>query len=442
LFNHVTEARSDLQSQTQQLTVSVSPVTFSTVYRWSLSYVYRITEDEVRGFSNTAGNPFDITHGYNPSARHQIQYNLFYNFFDAVRVSWTGNIFSGNSYTPMIQGDVNGDGYASNDRAFIFDPAHTADTALASAMRTLIGSSSGGARSCMLSQLGQLAKRNSCEGPWTTSAYASISFNPLKVRMPQRATLSFSVTNPIGGLDLLMHGQNNLRGWGQATFPDPNLLYVRGFDAQNQRYIYQVNQRFGVTSPAVNAALAPVTLTAMVRVDVGPTRERQSLTQMLDRGRSTQGSKLPEATLKAVYGTGGVYNPMAQILRQSDTLQLTTKQADSLATLNRWYIVHLDSIWTPVARYLAGVPDRYDQDDAYSHYTNARQGSVDLLLKLAPDIKGLLTAEQIRKLPDLVTSYLDTRYLAAVRSGTAGSGVFGPGFVGGPGGQQITIRGG
>ena len=31
----------------------------------------------------------------------------------------------------MIAGDVNGDGYF-NDRAFVFDPARTADTALAS----------------------------------------------------------------------------------------------------------------------------------------------------------------------------------------------------------------------------------------------------------------------------------------------------------------------
>ena len=36
---------------------------------------------------------------------------------------------SGALFTPMIAGDVNGDGYL-NDRAFVFDPARTADTAL------------------------------------------------------------------------------------------------------------------------------------------------------------------------------------------------------------------------------------------------------------------------------------------------------------------------
>ena len=51
---------------------------------------------------------------------------------------------------------------------------------------------------------GRIAARNSCQGPWTHTANLSISFNPIKVRMPQRATLSFSVTNPLGAADLAL----------------------------------------------------------------------------------------------------------------------------------------------------------------------------------------------------------------------------------------------
>src|SRR4029078_1908987 len=155
-------------------------------------------------------------------SRHQITYNFFYNFFDAVRVNWFGQIRSGSPYTPSISGDVNGDGY-SNDRAFIYDPATTVDPALASAMRDLLANSTGAAKDCLLNQLGKLADRNSCTGPWTSSATLSVSFNPLKVRMPQRATLSFSVSNPLGAADLLLHGQGNLHGWGQFTFVDATL---------------------------------------------------------------------------------------------------------------------------------------------------------------------------------------------------------------------------
>jgi hypothetical protein len=215
-------------------------------------------------------------------------------------------------------------------------------------------------------------------------------------------------------------------------------------DSTTKRYKYEVNPRFGSTNPQFNSFRAPVTLTMQLRVDVGPTRERQQLTQQLDRGRKTQGQKTPEFLLKAMYGTGGIVNPLSQLLRQADTLRLTGPQADSLATLNRAYTVALDSIWSPVAKYLADLPERYDRSEAYSRYTEARKASVDQLIRIAPTIRSLLTEEQRRRLPTIIASYLDTRYLAGIRSGTAGStaaGAFGGGFIGG-GGGPVFIGGG
>jgi hypothetical protein len=163
-----------------------------------------------------------------------------------------------------------------------------------------------------------------------------------------------------------------------------------------------------------------VTLTAMMRVDVGPAFERQMLTQMLDRGRTLNGQKMPEMALKA-YGSVGVINPMAQILRQADTLQLTAVQADSIAVLNRMYTIKLDSVWTPVAKYLSTLPDHYDHGEAYDRYKQAREMSVDALIKAAPTVKGLLTDAQVRMLPTFITPFLDQRYLSSIRSGTSGS---------------------
>ena len=48
--------------------------------------------------------------------------------------------------------------------------------------------------------------------------------------MPQRANLSFQISNPLGAADLLLHGDNKLHGWGQGAFPQNQLLYVQGFD--------------------------------------------------------------------------------------------------------------------------------------------------------------------------------------------------------------------
>jgi hypothetical protein len=440
----VSELRSDLRSETKQLRVGLFPASFDQKFNWSLNYTLADVREQYRGFQSTSGNPRDVDWARGAGeSRHQFSYNLGYNFFDAVRVNWFGQLRSGTPFTPVISGDVNGDGYA-NDRAFVFDPTKASDPVLSSAMRSLLENGSGPAKECLTKQVGTLAMRNSCIGPWTSSANLSISLNPLKVRMPQRATLSFSVTNPLGAADLLLHGESKLHGWGQFSFVDPTLLYVRGFDSATKRYKYEVNPRFGSTNPQFNSFRAPVTLTMQLRVDVGPTRERQQLTMQLDRGRKTSGSKMPDFFLKAMYGTGGMLNPMAQMLRQSDTLELSGPQADSLASMNRTYTVTLDSIWAPVTKYLAALPEHYDQDDAYARYTTARKASVDVLIALAPAINALLTAEQRRRLPALVASYLDTRYLAGVRSGTAGGsagGAFAGGFIGG-GGGNITFGGG
>jgi hypothetical protein len=448
-YYHVSQLRSDMESETKQLTVQLRPFAFNSTYSWSLSYVYANAREKYRGFSSTSGNPLDVFWGRSSfDSRHQFVYTLTYNAFDFIRLGWYGSFRSGLPYTPVVAGDINGDGYA-NDRAFVFDPAQTGDSTLAAGMRSLLANGSSSARECLTNQLRQIAARNSCQGPWTTTANLTFSFNPVKVRMPQRANISFQLSNPLGAADVLLHGENNLHGWGQTFIPTNQLLFVRGFDATTNRYKYEVNQRFGATALAQNATRLPVTLTAMLRVDVGPTRERQGLTQMLDRGRATGGQKVPEMMYKAMYGSGGVINPMAQILRQADTLGLTAEQADSLAVLNRGYTIKLDSIWSPVSKYLALLPDKYDQDEAYDRYRTAREASVDALIKLAPTIKHLLTADQMRRIPTFVTPYLDTRYLASVRSGTAGTGLgmimmpggmAVPAGIGGGGGQVIEIR--
>jgi hypothetical protein len=444
-YSRVNEMVSDLRSESYQATLRLSPTRFSTAFSWGAWYTHAQVREQFRGFSSTVGNPLDVAWGRSPTTPHQVGYNLGYNFFDFLRVSWFGQFRSGMRYTPMVAGDVNGDG-AANDRAFVYAPTSQAaidDPQLAEGISALLATGSRSARECLSKQLGTLAARYSCEGPWTSFATMSFSFNPVKVRMPQRASLSFQLSNPLGAADLLVNGSNNLRGWGQTPIPDASLLYVRGFDATNQRYRYEVNRRFGATSPSLNQFRTPVTLTALLRFDVGPTRERQMLTQQLDRGRRTQGQKAPELMLRAMFGNGGIPNPLAAILRNQDTLKLTSVQADSIATLNRNYIVKLDGIWSPIVKEFSALPDTYEHDEVYHRYIVARRQTVDLMRDIAPGVRRLLTDEQFRRLPPFVASHLDTRYLASIRSGTAGlgtGGFGGGGFV--PAGADVMVMGG
>lgn len=445
-YQRVTEQLSDLRSRSGQFSVRLSPVNFSTNFGWSASYTYGNVREQFRGFQSTAGDPFAV--GWSRSgfdSRHQITYTLNWNAFDLVRIGWFGQFRSGTPLTPTIGGDVNGDGFA-NDRAFVFDPATTSDPLVASGMQALLQNGSRVARECLARQLGTLAARNSCQGPWVSSANLSIGFNPLKLRLPQRMNLSLNVSNPIGAADLLLHGEKNLRGWGQQPFLDQSLLYVRGFDPVTRRYKYEVNERFAATNPQFQQFRAPVTVTAQVRYDIGPTRERQVLTQALDRGRRTEGIRANAATIKAQFGNGGVPNPLATILRDQDTLRLSADQADAIATMNRRYLVRLDSIWSPIATQFAALPDGYEKDRIYVQYVRAREASIDILRGYAPQVKKLLTAEQRRRLPQFIALALDDRYLKTIRSGTAGGGgsaIF-PGMMMaggmGGGGQTIIMR--
>jgi hypothetical protein len=423
-FNRVTEMRSDLQSRTAQLSVRLSPIARgATRFGWSAAYTLTSVREQVSGFSSTAGDPLAVQWAQSAQGPHQLSYSLRYHLFSALQLSWNGSFRSGTAFTPMIAGDVNGDGY-SNDRAFIPSPANAADAALAEGMRSLLASAAPATRRCLESQLGSIADRNSCRGPWTSTASLNLTLDRAKFRIPQRGAVSLSLSNPLGAADLLVNGSGNLRGWGQSAFPDQALLYVRGFDAQTQQYRYEVNQRFGATRPQFATLRTPVTLTASLRYDLGPTREQQSLAQQLRSGRTQPGTRMPEQFFRMT-ASNAILNPLSTILRQQDTLQLSTVQADSIAAMNRRYLYQADSLWAPVARQLAALPAQFEEKTAYAHYLQARSAQVALLTPIAVATRELLTGEQRRKLPAPVLNFLDPRHLALIRNGTGM-------YIGGP----------
>jgi hypothetical protein len=416
-FARVTELQSDFESRSAQLSLRLSPILRGPRrFSWSAAYTYSHIREQVSGFSSTAGNPLSVEWARSAQGPHQFNYTLRYDFFNAVQVAWNGSFRSGSAFTPTIAGDVNGDGY-SNDRAFVHSPSGGADPALAAGMRDLLENASGATRKCLEKQLAAIAKRNSCRGPWSSQASLNVTLDRARFRMPQRASISFSLTNPLGAADLMLNGSGSLKGWGQTPSPDQALLYVRGFDPQTRQYRYEVNQRFGATRPRFITLRSPVMLTASMRFDLGPTRERQNLSQQLSSGRTSPGSRYPESLYRSS-STNGVPNPMSTILRQQDSLRLTALQADSIASMNRRYMYRTDSLWTPIARYFATLPNQYEEDEAYDRYLRARRAQIDMLTPIAEAVRNLLTPEQRRKLPPQVTNILHPRYLALIRNGT------------------------
>lgn len=187
-----------------------------------------------------------------------------------VKYQIRGQLASGLPFTPMVAGDVNGDG-AANDRAFVWSPSTAPDSAVRSGMAALLDRAPGGARACLRRQLGSVAEPNSCRGAWWASLdmAAELQYGKRRGTTASRFTVWMVASNLPAGLDHLLHGTSGLRGWGQPSLPSSTLLSVRGFDAERRAYRYEVDPRFGSASANPAAPRTPFTLSIQARMVVG-----------------------------------------------------------------------------------------------------------------------------------------------------------------------------
>ncbi len=419
-FGRVTALRSALQQESRLVTVGARPVFAGTRATWSLTYTWQDAREQYLGFASAARNLFsrEWSRALSPR-RHTVLGTFYYNAFDLVR--WNGFVAasSGAPFTPVVLGDVNGDGNALNDRAFVFSPRGATDSMVAAGLRHVLGNAPSAIGACLRSQENSIAGRGSCHGPWQIAANVNATLNSQKLHLPQRARITVNVNNPLVLADIVAHGEANVRGWGQQLAPDPVLLVAQGFDPNTRRFRYAVNERFGSTRPNQGIQRGETFLALGITYDLGVPRERQLLTQRLDVGRTQPGAKFEASAIKA-FGTSTIPNPIALILQQPDSLGLTRKQADSLTAMNRSYTQLADSVWGTAARYLVSLPDRYDRSIAAKRYVAAREITVDRLISLAPHVWSLLTARQRRMLPPSIRDWLDVRVLRAIRSSTSG----------------------
>jgi hypothetical protein len=285
-FGQVLVMSSDLQSDTKQLALGFIGVTRrGAVFR--LGYTLTRARDQSSYSCCSTSHGFAApTTGANPNVpewatsdlerRHAFVATVTYPVTAALELGAIGRLTSGTPFTPMVGGDINGDG-AKNDRAFIFDPGLTADPSVRTGMAALLDAAPGYVRRCLRSQLGRIAARNSCTGPWQPSLDLQLNWRPTWFGSDRRLTISVLTLNLLGGLDEWLHGPTGLRGWGYAPAPNPKLLEVRGFDPATNRYVYAVNGRFGATTSAIGGVGVPfqVALQARLAIGPGPVRRKQ-----------------------------------------------------------------------------------------------------------------------------------------------------------------------
>jgi hypothetical protein len=411
-FAQVNELRSDLRSDARQLIVAVAPVSsgrptglgFTTSYR--ASYTLSLNRDQSRGFGGgtTDGDPRLATWAGSGLPLHSFQVMGSLQIPGWADVSAFARVSSGRKYTPMISGDINGDGQ-SNDRAFVFDPATIADAAVSSKMAAVLNTAPVAARECLNAQFRAVASRNSCAGPWTQSMNLAVSLNPARFGLGDRGSISFVVTNLFAATDQLLHGTSHLHNWGVTATPDQTLLYVRGFDRVANRFKYDVNPSFGSTSASRATGRLPFMVSLDVQLRVGPDRDEQAMRTFL---KPAVADSIPVLTEKQILDrlTKDAQNNFADLASRK-ALQLSPVQVAGLNGLAERFDTTRDSTYAVLAHYLASLKGKYQTNDAKARWHDAFVAIAHLYVRAGPQVRTILTDEQFASLPPDVGAYFD-----------------------------------
>lgn len=396
-FAQVNELRSDLRSDSKQLIVGLASASsglpeglrFSTSYRafYTLSY----NRDQNRGFAaTTAGDPRSVEWSNGGMPRHAFQVLGSMVIPRWFKVDAFGRITSGRSYTPMVSSDINGDGLA-NDRAFVFSQVPGAPKA---------------ARDCLAAQLGAIARRNSCTGPWTQSLNLAISPDAARVGFGDRGQISLVVTNVLGAFDQMLHGANNLRNWGTTVTPDQTLLNVRGFDPVRRTYKYEVNPSFGSTSASAIAGRLPFVIAIDVQMRLGPDRDAQQLKSFF-RARPADGTTVLDAQQIRARLDKDSQNNFADIAKRAGVLGLTPTQVGQLGTLAKRFDTVRDSIYDRLTSYLVAVRGDYQTKAVKQRWHDDFVAIAHEYVLAGPRVRSILSEEQFAALSTDVTAYFE-----------------------------------
>jgi hypothetical protein len=381
-YGPVLETLSDLRSSATELVVSKGfwigqPLSLSTQYR------YQTGREQARGFdSPSAGDPFAVSWSRSSLPRHAVGLNLRARFSERYVLTARSWLDSGSPYTPLVAGDVNGDG-TSNDIAFI--PASA--TALGQEMAASLRDASASARNCLNGQYGQIAARNSCTGPWSGGLDLQLELSA--PGLPSEAGIVIDVVNAAGAVDRLLHGTAGARGWGDPAVVDSRLLVVNGFDPASRQFQYQVNPRFGQRGD-LGAWHQPIEIRIRVSTPIGPSLTTQQNRKMA-RAVRTSGREVGRAL--------PFYNPFAALRQLEEKLYLTAVQVDSLGAMEGRWRQAVDSTQATLADYAEQVSETIPDQDIVMRVREAIERVTTTTKAWAPAIHALLTENQIVLLP-------------------------------------------
>jgi hypothetical protein len=227
-------------------------------------------------------------------------------------------------------------------------------------------------------------------------------------RTENRVRASLNFANLPGALDQLLHGSDNLRGWGTIPLPDATLYQVRGFDPSSREFIYQVNPRFGASGPATTTRRNPFRMTLDVQLDLGRSVQEQQVEQNLRVRPSLYGTRATADTIKARYMRSQFSDFYALLLRNADSLALSRNQTEQLQAEQKVLRARADSIFAEMAKTLTALPHDYDVKSAAVLVKAAGDSVWNVIYAERDFLKKTLTPGQLVLLPgpirDMVTT--------------------------------------
>lgn len=405
--------RSDLRSRTAQLSVDLAPRLPRESFSWSTSYTLSRTFSGARGFDGTtAGDPRAIEWGRaDLDVRHQIAISVVTRFRNSVHLILYERLRSGLAFTPLVGADINGDGWL-NDRAFIPTAGQYGDSAFATQFERLLASAPNRTRQCLQSHAGAIAARNACTGPWSSQLNVQVGLNASQMGISDRVFVSLGISNALGGLDHLIHG-NDWHGWGTAAPVDPVLLYPRAADSTRPGFAYVVNPRFGGADRAASRVVEPARLTLEARVALGPVPVTSAISSLIGiSSRSRVPQSADEIRRRLV---SALINPAANVLAVRDSLGLSESQVRELERARSAFTSAATESMRLLAETLSHAPPEFADDAIARRLEQAQLRAFEVLQTQGPAVRRILSAEQVRRLPPVLQIAIDEQRVYLLR---------------------------
>ena len=260
VFNEVLVHTSDAESRTWQLSLGLDK-RMTNWLSWNFGYTFADSRDNssfsccisstfefetpTSGLHNFLGDPGDeLVGSWGPAdfnRKHTFVLSGIADLPAGFQVSGIWRTFSGRPFTPVVDGDVNGDGEDDNDRVYIIDVNDPADLALledpsdAAALNAFYNE-----WSCLRENVGRIITRNAC---------GNGLFTKLDIRVRWRGNFGNGqaielIADVFNVLNLINNDWS--RNVGVSQFGTARrLLEIEGFDRDTRNHLFSVNPSFG-----------------------------------------------------------------------------------------------------------------------------------------------------------------------------------------------------